>query len=126
MEASERRAAMLKLLCRHRHETIKNLAYEFGVSERTVRRDIEVLSYSEPIYTQPGKYGGGVYVTENYQMDRMYFRETERNVLYRLLDCIEHKKICDLTEEETVIFRNLISTYTKPAVPHNHKERKVI
>lgn len=126
MEASERRAAMLKLLCRRRHETIKNLAYEFGVSERTVRRDIEVLSYSEPLYTQPGKYGGGVYVTENYQMDRMYFRETERNVLYRLLDCIEHKKICDLTEEETVIFRNLISEYTKPASPNNHKERKVI
>ena len=126
METSERRAAMLKLLCRRRHETIKNLAYEFGVSERTIRRDIEVLSYSEPLYTQPGKYGGGVYVTENYQMDRLYFRETERNVLYRLLDCIEHKKTCDLTEEETVIFRNLISEYTKPALPNNHKERNVI
>ena len=117
METSERRTAMLKLLCRRRHETIKNLAYEFGVSERTVRRDIEALSYSEPLYTQPGKYGGGVYVTDNYQMDRMYFRERERNVLYRLLDCIENKKQCDLTEEETVIFRNLISDYTKQASP---------
>ena len=117
---------MLKLLCRRRHETIKNLAHEFGVSERTIRRDIEVLSYREPLYTQPGKYGGGVYVTDNYQMDRMYFRERERNVLYRLLDCIENKKQCDLTEEETVIFRNLISDYTKPASPNNNQERKVI
>lgn len=125
METSERRTAILRLLCRRRHETIKNLAFEFDVSERTIRRDIEVLSYREPIYTQPGKYGGGVYVTDNYHMDRMYFRETERNVLYKLLDCIENKKQCDLTEEETVIFKRIIEDYTKP-VSQNNNERRAI
>lgn len=114
MEASERRTAILKLLCRRRYETIKNLVHEFGVSERTVRRDIEVLSYNEPIYTQAGKYGGGIYITDNYQMDRMYFRNIEKNVLCKLLDCVENRKQCDLTEEEKAIFRKLISDYTKP------------
>ena len=125
METYERRAAILRLLCKRRHETIKNLAFEFDVSERTIRRDIEALSYREPIYTQPGKYGGGVYVTDNYHMDRMYFRETERNVLYKLLDCVENKKRCDLTEEETVIFKRIIENYTKP-VSQNNNERRAI
>ena len=125
METYERHAAILRLLCKRRHETIKNLAFEFDVSERTIRRDIEALSYREPIYTQPGKYGGGVYVTDNYHMDRMYFRETERNVLYKLLDCVENKKRCDLTEEETVIFKRIIENYTKP-VSQNNNERRAI
>ena len=54
----------MKLLCRRRSETIRNLAFEFEVSERTIRRDIDILSLNEPIYTQVGRYGGGVYVEE--------------------------------------------------------------
>ena len=59
LETAERRIAILKLICRRRFETIANLAYEFDVSERTIRRDIEFLMRTEPIYTQPGRYGGG-------------------------------------------------------------------
>lgn len=61
---AERRSEIMKLLCRRRSETIRNLAFEFEVSERTIRRDIEILSLNEPIYTQVGRYGGGVYVEE--------------------------------------------------------------
>ena len=60
MGTAERRRQMMLLLCRRRHETMRNLASEFGVSERTIRRDVEALSCTEPIYTQPGRYGGGV------------------------------------------------------------------
>ncbi len=65
MIASERRREIMKLLNRRRYEKIENIAFEFGVSERTVRRDIEILSLNEPIYTQPGRYGGGVYIVKN-------------------------------------------------------------
>ena len=64
MGTAERRYEIMKILCRRRYETIRNLASEFGVSMRTVQRDIESLSRTEPIYTQFGKYGGGVYVVE--------------------------------------------------------------
>ncbi len=114
MEASERRTAMLKLLCRRRHETINNLAEEFGVSERTVRRDVEVLSLSEPIYTQAGRYGGGVYVTDNYYMDRAYFRDSEAEVLHKLLACVENGERCALSSDETAVLKRLIDDYTKP------------
>ena len=64
METTERRIAIMRILCRRRHETISNLAQEFGVSARTILRDIEMLSLSEPIYTQCGRYGR-VYVMNN-------------------------------------------------------------
>ena len=51
MTAVERRVALLKLICRRRFETVSNLAAEFGVSERTIRRDINVLMQTESIYT---------------------------------------------------------------------------
>lgn len=60
MGTAERRREMMKILCRRRYETIGKLASEFGVSMRTIQRDIEALSLTEPIYTKAGKYGGGV------------------------------------------------------------------
>lgn len=40
MGTAERRRKMMKILCRRRYETIGNLASEFGVSMRTIQRDI--------------------------------------------------------------------------------------
>ena len=85
MGAAERRREIMRALCRRRHETVKNLSFEFGVSERTILRDIEALSITEPIYTQCGRYDGGVYVTEGYKMDRMYMTDSELTVLNKLL-----------------------------------------
>ena len=46
MRPNERRAAILDALCIRRQDTIANLAEEFGVNEKTIRRDIEELSCS--------------------------------------------------------------------------------
>lgn len=108
---AERRSEIMKILCRRRSETIRNLAFELDVSERTVRRDIEILSLSEPIYTQPGRYGGGVYVEENYSMTRMYMSEEELEVLHKLADMADKH---DFGEYEQKILHSIISAYTKP------------
>ena len=119
MGTAERRYEIMKILCRRRYETIRNLASEFGVSMRTVQRDIEVLSGSEPIYTQFGKYGGGVYVVEGYSMDRMYMKNSELDVLQKLY--IAADKYEDLlTTDEQNLLKSLISQYSKP----NTKTRK--
>ena len=119
MGTAERRYEIMKILCRRRYETIRNLASEFGVSMRTVQRDIEVLSGTEPIYTQFGKYGGGVYVVEGYSMDRMYMKNSELDVLQKLY--IAADKYEDLlTIDETNLLKSLISQYSKP----NTKRRK--
>ena len=43
MGTAERRTEIMRTLCRRRHETISDLADEFGVSTRTISRDTEVL-----------------------------------------------------------------------------------
>ena len=121
MGAAERRAQIMRILCRRRHETISNLAEEFGVSTRTIQRDIETLSVTEPIYTQCGRYDGGVYVTEDYVMNRMYMTQSELTVLHKLLFCVKNRLLCDLDSEENNILETIISQYTKPM---NRKERK--
>lgn len=109
--ATERRSEIMKILCRRRSETVGNLAFEFGVSERTIRRDIEVLSLSEPIYTQSGRYGGGVYVEEGYSMYRMYMTETELRVLNKIDGLAS---AYGLDDGEMQVLHSIISAYTKP------------
>ena len=60
MTATERRQAILEALCERRRETVENLAYEFSVSTRTIKRDILELSLSYPVYTVSGRYHSGV------------------------------------------------------------------
>ena len=130
MGTAERRYEIMKILCRRRYETIRNLASEFGVSMRTVQRDLEVLSGSEPIYTQFGKYGGGVYVVEGYSMDRMYMKEQELDVLQKLYIAADEQGSL-LTDDEKSLLRSLISQYSKPkktmkGFNHERKRKTVI
>lgn len=111
---AERRSELMKILCRRKNETIRNLAFELGVSERTIRRDVEILSITEPIYTQPGRYGGGVYVEKSYSMTRMYMSEEELNVLHKLAAIVDKQNICNLDDQEKRLLHSIISTYTKP------------
>ena len=113
-ETTERRRKMLKILCRRRSETVQNLAAELGVSERTIRRDVEILSLEEPIYTQSGRYGGGVYVQEGYSMDRMYMADEELRVLQKISAMADELALCRLNDDEKRILHSIISDYTKP------------
>ena len=115
MGTAERRHEIMKILCRRRHETIRNLASEFGVSMRTIQRDIETLSRTEPIFTQSGKYGGGVYVIEGYSMDRMYMTDAELDVLHKVYAAADETALL-LTSDEKKLLGFLISQYTKPKI----------
>ena len=114
MGTAERRYEILKILCRRGHETIENLASELAVSDRTIRRDIEVLGMSYPIYTQTGKYNGGVYVMEGFSLERMYMSDTELDVLKKLY-VIAQENATVLTMQELFVLNSIISTYSKPA-----------
>lgn len=114
MGAAERRAELLRVLCRRRHDTVENLASEFGVSERTIRRDIEALSVTAPIYTKSGRYVGGVYIMEGYTMDRAYMSEEQLNVLKKLLSTTKKDGLLSLYEEK--ILRSIIKNYSMPKI----------
>ncbi len=112
MGPAERRLKILRELCLRRYETLENLAFEFGVSERTIRRDIDYLSLDNPIYTQKGKYGGGVYVLDDYTMERMYMHDFEIKVLKKLYTVAKGNDLLPVAELE--ILEHIISSYSKP------------
>lgn len=115
MGTAERRMEIMRILCRRRHETIKNLAEEFGVSTRTILRDIEVLSISEPIYTQYGRYGG-IYIADDYSINKMYMTDRELSLLNKLLSLSVSKAMCDLSDEECTLLESIIAQYTKKQI----------
>lgn len=83
MKALERRQALMKALNNRRHDKICNLAFEFGVNERTIRRDIDELSLSFPIYTDCSRNRAGVYVQEGYYLETEYLKKEEQELLER-------------------------------------------
>lgn len=89
MGPNERRQAIIRVLLRRRRETMGNLASEFGVSIRTIRNDIDILSFSYPITTIRGRYGGGVSIIDGYdRQDMQYLNEKQRKVLEKLVDIL--------------------------------------
>ena len=116
MGTAERRNDIMKILCRRRYETIRNLASEFGVSHRTISRDIEVLSLTEPIYTKSGRYDGGVYVMDGYSVNKLYVNDREGNVLKKLYRTAENQEWCVLTDVEMKVLKTMIENYIKPII----------
>ena len=102
MRPTERRQAILEVLCQKRHETAKNLASKFGVSVRTVWYDVEFLSLSYPIETVCGRYGGGVRIADWYHPRKSILSQEQRTVLTQLLDKADESQQRVLLEMLTV------------------------
>lgn len=102
---------IIKYLCRKRYATMSTLACEFGVSVRTIRRDVDALSLFVPLRVKVGRYCGGVYVIGDYTMDRMYMSKNELDVMLRIQRLVSPQ----LTENENLTLENMIKKYSKPA-----------
>ena len=107
MKANERRQQMLAALSSRREDTIANLAFEFGVSERTIMRDIEELSLSAPLYTVQGN-GGGIRVADGWYLSRTYLCDEDEEMLRRLLP--------GLQPEDQKRMQHILSVFAKPKV----------
>ena len=105
MSANERRMQILEVLCDRRHESIDNLAFEFGVSRRTIRYDIEMLTCSYPIYTTQGN-GGGVHVVDGYKFGCKYMTDKQTELLERLA--------AKLTGNDFQIMQEIIKNFKQP------------
>ena len=113
MGTAERRLEILKYLCRARKSTMPKLAELFGVSVRTIQRDILEIeaTFHVPIDVRCGKYDGGVYVVGNYSFDRAYMYEDELALLSKVHQLVKDQ----LTEHERTLFSQIIKTYSKTA-----------
>jgi len=69
------------ILLNRKTVTAKELADRFGVSTRTIYRDIEALSSAEvPVYTNKGN-GGGISLLEDYTLNKTLLSESESDGL---------------------------------------------
>lgn len=113
MGTAERRLELLKYLCRLRRATMPELAERFGVSVRTIQRDILEIEtvFRVPLEVRCGKHGGGVYVMGNYSFDRAYMHDDELAVLTRVQELVKDQ----LSDRENRLLLRIIKTYTKTA-----------
>ena len=110
MGTAERRLEILKYLCKVRKATMPHLAETFGVSVRTIKRDILELEsiFHIPIEIKSGKYNGGIYLTNDYSFDRMYMHNDEIKLMQKVHRLVKN----ELNTEENLIFENIIKKYS--------------
>ena len=84
MSPNERRMEILQVLIERKEGTLENLAFEFGVSKRTIQYDIETLSLSHPIYCESGN-GGGIRIEKDYKIGKRKFSQEQEEFLKSLL-----------------------------------------
>lgn len=113
-ECVQRRRQLLRCLCSRRYDTIPNLAAEFCVSERTIQRDISVLSLTEPIYTQAGRHSGGVYMLGYSGQNKFHMLKNESSALQNIFHCIMRHEADQCRAEDLMTFQHVIRKYTRP------------
>lgn len=82
---------MIYLLLNNRQQKAQDIADHFGVSTKTIYRDVETLAQAGiPISMQQG-IGGGIVLSENYAVNKTKLTASEEVVLLKALD--ETKKL---------------------------------
>lgn len=69
-----------------------NLATEFNVNERTIRRDIEIILLSYPLKTVQGN-GGGIYVEDWFRLGKTYLSDKQAALLEELASTLDGEKL---------------------------------
>ena len=103
MSPNERRMEILQVLIERKEGTLENLAFEFGVSKRTIQYDIETLSLSHPIYCESGN-GGGIRIEKDYRIGKRRFSQEQEEFLRSLMPRLsagEQDKMNEILNEFT-------------------------
>ena len=85
MTAAERRQAILDALIARRDDKMENLAHEFGVSERTIQRDVAILTLSYPVSAYPGRYGGVRITSDTFHLNHPRPNVEEKELIEKIL-----------------------------------------
>ncbi len=97
------------LLLNRRTVTARELAERFGISVRTIYRDVEELAAAGiPVYMSKGN-GGGISLLENYILSKTLLSEQESgNILLALktLQATQYPEIEKIFEKLTAVFKN--------------------
>jgi len=105
---------IVTILLNRKTITASELAERFGVSIRTIYRDIEVLSSAGiPIYTTQGV-NGGISIMEEYSLNRTMLSENDKNsILFALhsLRSTKYPEVDAVLEKLSGIFQSNVSDW---------------
>ena len=105
--ALDRRQQIMEVLSDRRHDTVDNLAAEFGVSRSTIKRDLEVIGCSAPIYTVKGG-ARGVRAMDGWYVGRRYLHQEQEALLTSLMP--------GLQPEQQKIMQSILDAFAMPHV----------
>jgi len=92
--------------------TAKELAAQFGVSTRTIYRDVDTLSLAGiPVYTEKGK-GGGISLLPDFVLNKSILSESEQNAILTALHGLSHVN----ANEANGALKRLSTIFNKTAV----------
>jgi len=102
---------IIYLLLNKDRVTAKELAERFGVSTRTIYRDIDTISLAGiPIYTEKGK-GGGISLLPNFVLNKSILNEQEQNEILSALQGLGQIQ----TAETDGVLQKLSTVFNKTA-----------
>jgi len=103
---------IITILLNRQTITAKELADRFGVSKRTIYRDVDALSSAGvPIYTDKGK-GGGISILEEYTLNKTMLSKSESEGLILALKAMgatDYPEVEALLDKIGAIFKNNIA-----------------
>ena len=105
--AVERRQLVLEAISDRRTVQIESLAAEFGVSRRTIERDILALSCSYPIVTVKGG-AGGVRAMDGWYVSRRYLHDDQEALLRDLMS--------GLQPDKQEVLQQILTAFAKPKI----------
>ena len=93
--------------------TARELAEQFGVSTRTIYRDIDILSLAGiPVYTEKGK-GGGISLLPDFVLNKSILSEQEQN---EILTALQGLSALNIVDAERVL-QKLSTIFNKSLTP---------
>ena len=96
------------ILLQRKKVTAKELAEHFEVSTRTIYRDLDTLSMAGiPLYTNKG-HQGGIFLMENYVLQRSFFSKEEQQ---KLLAALQSYHVAD-KEDISALLNKLSGTFS--------------
>ena len=100
---------IIYILLNKKSVTAKELAERFGVSTRTIYRDVDTISLAGiPIYTEQGK-GGGISLLPEFVLNKSVLSEQEQNEILLALQGLSNVK----TAETNQVLQKLSTIFNK-------------
>jgi len=108
MSGVARRAEIIRILMGRDMDTVSNLAFELGVNEKTIRRDLLTLTVDElyPINTIQGN-GGGVRLIDWHHPHKRILSQEQEKALAIAIDATQ-----DAHQAE--VLRGILTAYGTP------------